>query len=109
MKKYGQKAKIFYCKKDKIYFYYNDSEYPYEGLCPVCNRYICYFCLEINWYENCCLIKKVYHILYEYAMTFIDPNSVQYYKDFEFNDYLLYAIIPYLNSLFFFGGLHVYI
>ena len=40
LKKYGQKAKIFYCKKDKIYFYCNDSEYPYKGLCPLCYRYI---------------------------------------------------------------------
>ena len=49
LNKYGKKAKKFYCKIDKIYFFYDYSKYPYEhfkGNCPLCNNGICYFFLN---------------------------------------------------------------
>ena len=109
LKKYGQKAKIFYCKKDKIYFYYNDSNYPYKGFCPICKKNICYFCSEIDWDESCCLKKRIYYLLTIEALIFFDTYPKHRNKVFKFNNFLLFALIPYLNSIFFFSGLHVYI
>ena len=61
--KYGNNSKIFYCKIDKIYFCYNDTQFTIQGTCPICKRNICYFCSTNNWYENCCLKNKIYHLL----------------------------------------------
>ena len=105
LKKYGKNARIFYCKENKIYFYYNDSEYPYEGICPLCSKSICYFCLTFNWFKVCCLRSRMYYLLTDEAMIFLNDNA----KKDKFKDYLIYALFPYLNSLVFFGGLHIYI
>ena len=105
LKKYGKKAKKFYCKIDKIYFFYDYSKYPYEhfkGNCPLCNNGICYFCFESNYDENCCFKKKIYHLLNVDAMIFLDNT-------YNFTDYLLFILVPYLNCLFFCWGIHALI
>ena len=100
--KYGNNSKIFYCKIDKIYFCYNDTQFTIQGTCPICKRNICYFCSTINWYENCCLKCKIYHLLKIDAFIFFDSYPNRYYN-IKINDFLVYALVPYLNCLFFFG------
>ena len=112
IKKFGKKARIFYCKRDKIYFYYDDSIYPYLwGVCPLCKWNVCYYCSSANMDANCCLKKRIYYLFNVDALIFFDsyPKKNNNNINFNFNDFLPYACIPYLNSLVFFGGLHVHI
>ena len=110
IKKYGNHARIFYCTKDKIYFYYDDSKFPYlEGICPLCKWRICYFCSSINWEDCCCLRKRAYYLLNVDALIFLDSYPKKEHINYNFSDYLFYALVPYINCIFFFGGLHVFI
>ena len=59
--------KLFKCQKDKIFFY-NSYKENYLGLCPICSKYICYFCLFPNTRndnsEIFCCIKRLIHVCF---------------------------------------------
>ena len=108
-KKYGTKLKLFKCNNDKILFYYDCSQFPfYEAKCPKCFKSICYFCSCLNNYpqQNCCLKKKAYYLFK--VNGFLYFNSYPGYLEHEekFKDSLLFAIIPFVNLLYFIGCLH---
>ena len=107
--KYGNNAKLFKCKKDKILFYDNSSNYPfYESNCPKCKKSICYFCSSINNFsqENCCLSKKIYYMFKVDGFLFFETYPKQLYEDINFNDSLIYCVVPFVNLLYFIGCLH---
>ena len=112
LSKNGNKGRIFYCKNEDLYFYYNDSQYPYyHGICPSCKRHICYFCKKVNkyTYDLCCYKKRIHyifsvdaHIFFKYPKDGVDNYNYQP----KFKDNLLFAIIPLVNLIFFAGGIH---
>ena len=108
LSKNDNKGRIFYCKNEDIYFYYNDSKYPYyHGICPSCNRQICYFCKKVknSKYDLCCNKKRIHYIFSVDAYIFI-----KYPKDganYQFKENLLFAIIPLVNLIYFAAGIHI--
>ena len=66
--KYGKNVKFFKCIKDKLFFCIKNKNYYIK--CPLCNRYICYYCSfytysEENKWISCCLKRSISeHILY---------------------------------------------
>ena len=109
LKKYGKNARIYYCKIDNIYFAYKTLRFPdYEAYCPLCKSLICYFCSTIDWHKNCCLGKRIHYLFNVDSQVFIGPClDSQYNNNPKFIDNLIYALVPYLNSIIFFGGLHI--
>ena len=108
--KYGKKIKLFKCIKDKILFYHDCSNYPfYEAKCPCCSKSICYFCSCSNSYpqQNCCIKKRVYYLFKVNGLLFFDsyPGHFEYRRP-EFKESLLYAIVPFVNLLYFIGCIH---
>ena len=71
IKQRGKDGKIYYCKKDKLYFCVikenteiNPKYYSYYQTCPLCNNYICYYCRRIispsmRNKGNCCVQLKL--------------------------------------------------
>ena len=108
-KKYGTKKKLFKCVKDKILFYHDCSNYPfYEANCPCCSKSICYFCSSsYNIHQqNCCLKKKVYYLFKVNGLLFFDSYPGHLEHKVEFKESLFYAIVPFVNLLYFIGCLH---
>jgi len=75
LKEYGKDAKLFHCEIDNIYFYESEENCEarpyYNKKCPLCNKYICYFCKsqESNseeLYSGYCCIKLFIHNLLFY-------------------------------------------
>ena len=107
--KYGNKARLFKCKEDKILFYDNNSNFPfYESKCPKCKKSICYFCSSINNFnqENCCLSKKIYYMFKVDGFLFLDKYPKQLSENINFNESLIYCVVPFVNLLYFIGCLH---
>ena len=107
--KYGTKQKLFKCIKDKILFYYDCSNYPfYEAKCPCCSKSICYFCSSSYTYpqQNCCLKKKVYYLFKVNVLLFFYSYPGHLEHKVEFKESLFYAIVPFVNLLYFIGCLH---
>ena len=83
IQKYGRNAKLFKCTKDNIYFYTSNEDcksYPfYQGLCPCCQRPICYYCHRYveDHYGNglCCLSRKFYCFFFQDGLRLINPVS----------------------------------
>ena len=74
MKKiYGNDAKLFKCKTDKIYYYAKKSDCKkvplYKQKCPKCNCTNCYFCSKHidDSYDrgDCCVYRRVYCLLFQ--------------------------------------------
>ena len=61
LKKYGEKAKLYQCKYDNIYYYdtnKNNDKISFNGIqCPLCKRFICYFCSKESEYKLVCCMK----------------------------------------------------
>ena len=65
----GKDAKLFYCKKDSIYFYVSKAECKelplYFKKCQLCNNYVCYFCgrntPNKKDSEKCCVQLVLYY------------------------------------------------
>ena len=108
--KYGKKGNIFFCKKNNLYFYYNNQYDPYAGRCPLCKRDICYFCLKSNigTHSICCFRKRIYQMLtidaFEFCVKRENILGIDYGEKFE--KYLLFALLPFLNMVYFIGGIH---
>ena len=107
-KKIGNNAKLFKCKKDKVYFYHDYSIFPYyTAKCPICNKSICYFCLNYNEYnyDECCLIKRIYYMFTVDGYIFFDTLIIKY--SYKFKEYLIYALIPFINFVYIIGGIKI--
>ena len=75
LKKYGNNAKLFYCKFDNLYFYSSDKD-NITSCCPLCEAIICYFCKRnSSFYSDCCPIGRIYKLLFEDGFYFINDNN----------------------------------
>ena len=101
IKEYGNNAKLFKCKKCKILLYSknedNIKEPYYSKLCPICKKYICYFCsysYNYSKYDHLyCCFKRVINI------SFL-ISGVNYLKEKDLFDCdNLLFLIPIMNIL----------
>ena len=107
--KYGNDAKLFYCKNDDIFFYVSNKEcmeYPYYSTrCPKCNYSICHICSTIMKKEfddgNCCIKRRLYYCFHEDSQEFIKnkENEGGYYHD-TFKDKSPLFLIPFINQIY---------
>ena len=95
--KYKESAKLFYCDKDKIFFYtYWDSYQSFFfRVCPICGKNICYFCGQYEY--KCCFKRKIYRNI----VTFFVTENI-------FREVLFIYFIPYLNSIYIIASLLTY-
>ena len=105
IKIYGEKAMLFKCLKDKIYFYTSYEEcirYPvYQSICPECGKQICYYCSRYEkdaFYENgtCCLQRKIKCMFNQECYRYIKPI----YKEeniYPFKEAFISFIIPVIH------------
>ena len=90
--KFGNNSKQFKCNKDKILFYstYDEciNDPYYRCKCPICNNYICYFCLcySTNIYISCCIKNSIFK-----SFFYFGPKAIKQPFD---NFFSLY---PYTN------------
>ena len=107
--KYGDKGKLYKCPIDKIYFYTSDEEsginHKNEGFCPICKRYICFFCLQFvptGSYDlyNCCVKRKLVE-MYKSGIEYCNIK-IKDYGDYE-ERALKYFLIPGVNLIFLIG------
>ena len=94
----GKDAKLFYCKKDSIYFYVSKAECKklplYFKKCQLCNNYVCYFCgrntPNEEDSEKCCVQLVLYYKFFY--------NGFQYFKGIDnkqtFYRVLIVELIP---------------
>ena len=108
-KKYGNKGKIFHCKKDDIFFCCDCSKYPYyEGICPLCHESMCYFCSNTNKYyhSQCCLKKRTYYMIHLDTGVFFGVEQYELNKPPDFFELYIFWLIPFINLVYFIGGIH---
>ena len=98
IKEYGNKTKLFKCKKCKILFYSTNEEIIktsyYTNTCPKCKKHICYFCFNYseNKYLYCCK-RRVINILF-----FISgPNYIKDNDKIDCDNILF--LIPIINII----------
>jgi len=106
--KIGNNARLFKCKKDNVYFYHDYSIFPYyEARCPIYTKSICYFCFNTNefYFDQCCLIKKVYYMFTVDGYIFFDSSPIKYDYKHKFKENLIFALIPFINMVYFIGGI----
>ena len=105
--KYGKLLELYKCTKDNIIFcdYHSKSiiNQFYESMCPICHKYICYFC-EVTQKDssnngNCCITKRICYLFLEGSKKYIKEES--FFNNCE--DYLL--IMPIINLLYFMAGM----
>ena len=99
---YGINSKIFFCSKDNIYFYASNDEFNkfpfYQGICPFCNKKVCYFCSRpSNVSRGLCCIKR------SLKFAFIQ-NPLRFLRN-EFN----YEVLPLNKNIVFYPGFHIMI
>ena len=109
MKKiYGRDAKLFKCKKDKIFYYGSSNDCKkipfYKIKCPICKNTNCYFCSnhindELD-HGKCCLIRRIYCLFFQDGYEFI--NKVYNENDFD-SFYYRYKIMltPFISLMIF--------
>ena len=106
MKKiYGNDAKLFKCKKDKIFYYATLSDCKktplYKIKCPICKSSTCYFCSKDTDYIHdsgkCCLHRRIYCLFLQDAFDIINQECNFFY------DVLKYFIIPLVSAIYFIG------
>ena len=78
LKKYGNNSKIYKCKADNTYFYASIEKTSFSLCpkeCPLCKCSICYFCSRSTNHDlNCCVIGRVYYLLFNNGFTYIDDK-----------------------------------
>ena len=98
--KYGNNAKLFYCKHDGVYFYApskNNSSFIFESEreCPVCTKKICYFCSEVpDQYWKCCQKDHVYKLFFDYSFVYINNERLDNPDVMDYNDLYPLFFIP---------------
>ena len=108
-KKYGNDAKLFRCKLDKIIFYYDCSKYPYyTAKCPKCQKFMCYFCSYGRKYteEYCCIRNKIYYLFNVDALIFVDKYPRQIDFAINIKNVLIILLIPLINISYIIGFIH---
>ena len=108
LKEYGNNSKQFKCNKDKILFYsaYNDclNKDNYKCKCPICNKYICYFCSfnGNNTLTKCCIKGNIFRPIFYYGPNFIGES---------FEKISLFILFPFINIysivFFFFNAFYL--
>lgn len=99
LKKYNnnKNLKLFKCQNDNILFYDNYYENHYLGFCPICQKYICYFCLFPNKQHElniiCCLRRLIYICLFINGPKYIKRNDLC-------NAFAICLFIPGFNFFF---------
>ena len=103
-KEYGNEAKILKCKKCKILFYSKKEDIItqkpfYLKTCPICKKYICYFC---SYYYNqcynsfndlhCCIKIALYIAFFISGPEYIKKNEI-------FDSNTLIFLIPIINIM----------
>ena len=99
---YGKrKLVLIKCFKDNLFFCVdktkNINQYRYE--CPICTRFICYYCLkpytDNNEFEDCCFRGRLITIPYE---------GPEFARDIfaQWIEYLL--LIPFVSFIYIIGG-----
>ena len=103
--KYGNNFQIILCYNDNIFFYIdkkkNNRMNRYK--CPICNKYICFYCLNILVYrEDCCFKSRIKRILFESAerAKYISLRNIDFSILIPFISFL-YIIVGIYDSLFF--------
>ena len=82
LKKYegNKNLKLFKCQEDNILFYDNFFDNNYLGFCPICNKYICYYCLYPNQakesYVFCCLKRLIYTCVFINGPKYTKMNNL---------------------------------
>ena len=112
-KKYGRNAKQFKCLIDNILFYTSYTEcrsYPsYKAECPICKKYICFFCSNSIVNENekdnviCCLRRRIFKLFFYDGLRYIKKiniNDIDKQHILNNNTYIIF-FIPFLNLGFF--------
>ena len=101
--KYGNDAKLFYCKNDDIFFYVSNKEcmeYPYYSTrCPKCNYSICQICSTIKDYMydgSCCIKRRLYYCFHEDSQEFIKHKE----RGDKFEHYISIFLTPYVNLIY---------
>ena len=100
----GNDIKIYKCKKDNIIFYgpYNTRDILYQCKCPMCKKYICYFCTipktVIDIGGNCCIKRKVIFLFLKGAKQFLGLQNSSWSNYFFF-------LLPFINLFYFIGGI----
>ena len=108
LKKYGNNAKLFKCKMDKILFFVSNEEYTseplYSGNCPICNENSCYFCSRNgdDRHGYCCISRKIRYIFFnvnivdridwDKDLSFFFPYSLFFMTFVLFSKHLFYAL-----------------
>ena len=100
LEEYGSDAKLFKCKYDNIY---------YLEKCPLCRRYICYFCgstyiIALEFFINCCYKRKLKYLFnvggFKYFKELKELNKIE--KE-DFFVILKISLIPLIGIGFFIG------
>ena len=103
----GKDAKLFYCKKDNLYFYISKEQCKtpplYYKNCPLCNNFVCYFCKRNTSWNivnrgNCCLKLKLYYLFFHSGFQFLkhfDQLNEEEKQDFRIN--LILSYIPFFG------------
>ena len=111
LNKMGKNSKLFLCIKDKILFYIKYEKYiNYPGYlvrCPICKKYICYFCSHSSYEVNnikCCIRRSLYIALFIDAPNFVKNEFVNYsfnYKESLIPGFNLINIFLRINNIIF--------
>ena len=109
LQNYGKDAKLFRCLNDKILFFnkYIDSMsiFNYFQKCPICKKYICYFC---SYSSN--LKEEIIKCCYRRAIITLFIHDIPIYVKNEFNwtwDNFIF-LIPGLNFFSIFIAINEY-
>ena len=85
LNKFGNDVKLFRCNEDKILFYTKYEQYiSYPGYfvkCPICKKYICYFCCYSSHqitYIRCCLKRSISIMLFIDGNKYINKSNNKY-------------------------------
>ena len=103
LKENGKDAKLFYCKPDNIYFYESEknceAEPYYKKRCPLCKKYICYFCKsqESNSAElnrgYCCIKLFIHDLLFYSGKQYLKGKDFDWI-DRPFRNITILSILP---------------
>ena len=117
LEKYGTDAKLFRCTKNGLLFFTSNLEckkYPfYKSKCPLCHKYICYFCSKYetnNYYhdDECCLYIRIIYMFLKDGFKYINPvgEDKNYFDPKEDISTLKLNFIPLLNITMIIGEIN---
>ena len=98
---YGKKLLLIKCSKDNLFFCVDKTKKinQYRYKCPICNKYICSYCLrpykDYNYFEDCCFRGR---------MRTIPHDGPEFARDIfaQWIEYLL--LIPFVSFIYIIGG-----